>query len=288
MKTYNYKCKITELFNRFSLNLWKNRRGVTVLELLISVAIGAVVTTAAMSLYITEHNQMLSQSSVSDMQSSMRAATQELASKIRLAGYKVPDQSLAIKASNTNPDTIMIGFDAGMTCGPVTLSAAMPQPSAELKVAGDISCIEDGDVLFIYDPTTRFGENFVCTNVQQSAMHIQHNTTTLHESYPAGSIISMQHFVKYYIDNTNTAHPNLMIQTDLGTPAVYAENITNLNISYVLSSGTTVDVPSMISMVREVVIRVDARSDQTEKDLQNRYLTRTLVTRVKVRNLGIG
>jgi prepilin-type N-terminal cleavage/methylation domain-containing protein len=288
MKLHNYKFTIANLFNRFGSKLRKSQRGITMVELLISVAIGGVVTTAAMSLYITEHNQMLSQSSVSDMQSSLRAATQELASKIRLAGYKVPDVSMAIKASNTNPDTIMIGFDAGMDCGPVTLSNAMPQPSAELKVAGDISCIEEGDVLFIFDPNTKFGENFICTNVQQSAMHIQHNTTTLHESYPAGSTITKNHFVKYYIDNTNSAHPNLMVQTDLGAPVVYAENITNLNITYVLSSGAVVNVPPMISMVREVVIRVDSRSDQREKDLQNQYLTRTLVTRVKVRNLGIG
>jgi prepilin-type N-terminal cleavage/methylation domain-containing protein len=264
-----------------------NRKGVTMVELLIALAIGTIVTAAAMTLYIKEHSQLLVQNSVADMQSSLRAASQELASKIRLAGLRVPDQSLAIKASNTNPDTISIGFDTGMDCGPVTISSAMPMTSAELKVAGDISCINEGDTLFIYDPGTRFGENFVCTNVQRSAMHLQHNTTSLHESYPAGSTITRQHTVKYYIDQSNADHPNLMVQGDIGTPQIYAENITNLNLQYVLSSGSVVNVPGLVSMVREVIITVDARSDQRDKDLQNQYLTRTVTTRVKVRNLGI-
>jgi prepilin-type N-terminal cleavage/methylation domain-containing protein len=264
-----------------------NRRGMTIIELLISVAIGVIVTTAAMSLYITEHKQFLVQGSISDMQSSLRAASQELASKIRLAGYNVADPTMAIRASNTNPDTITIGYDPGITCGSIAVNNQMPQTSAELRVSGDLSCIEEGDTLYIYDPTTRYGENFICTNVQASAGHLQHNTTSLHESYPVGSRILRQNFFKYYIDATNAAHPNLMIQTGIGAPQIYAENISNLNLSYVMSSGAVVDVPSVVSMVREVIIRVNARSDQTDSDLQNQYRTRSLTTRVKVRNLGI-
>jgi hypothetical protein len=257
-------------------------------ELLISVAIGIIVTTAAMSLYITEHKQFLVQNSVSDMQSSLRAASQELASKIRLAGYNVADPTMAIRASNTNPDTITIGYDPGMTCGPVTISTQMPQSSTQLRVTGNLSCLTNGDTLYIYDSNTKYGEPFICTNVQGSSTPFTLTTSTsLHESYPIGSRILRQHFYKYYIDATNAAHPNLMIKTDIAAPQIYAENISNLNLSYVISSGTTVNVPSVISMVREVIIRVDARSDQTDSDLQNQYRTRSLTTRVKVRNLGI-
>ncbi|HBC45548.1 MAG TPA: hypothetical protein DCZ43_00735 [candidate division Zixibacteria bacterium] len=264
-----------------------NRRGMTIIELLVSLVIGIIVTTAAMSLYITEHKQLLVQGSISDMQSSLRAASQELASKIRLAGYKVPDPTMAIRASNTNPDTITIGYDGGIGCGPITINHQMPQTSAELRVDGDISCIEEGDTLYIYDPTTRYGENFICTNVQESAGHLQHNTTNLHESYPVGSQIMRENFFKYYIDATNPAHPNLMIQTGLGAPQIYAENISSLNLSYVMASGAVVDVPPAASLIREVIIRVNARSDQTDSDFQNQYRTRVLTTRVKVRNLGI-
>ena len=284
-KTITKKTGFFRHSSRFIYN--NNRSGITIVELLISVAIGVIVTTASMSLYITEHKQLLVQGSVSDMQSSLRAASQELASKIRLAGYKVPDPTMAIKASNTNPDTITIGYDAGTTCGPITINHQMPQTSAELRVDGDISCISEGDTLYIYDPNTRYGENFICTNVQESAGHLQHNTTNLHESYPVGSQIMRENFFKYYIDATNPAHPNLMIQTGIGAPQIYAENISNLNLSYVMSSGAVVDVPSVVSLVREVIIRVNARSDQTDSDLQNQYRTRVLTTRVKVRNLGI-
>lgn len=265
-----------------------NQNGFTIIELLIALAIAAIITGAAMSLYITENKQLMVQNSVSDTQSSLRAASSELASQIRLAGYNIPDVAMAIKASNTNPDSITIGINSGMPCGPVTLSAAMPQPSAELKVAGDISCINDGDTLYIYDPTTKFGENFICTNVQRAAMHLQHNTTDLHESYQSGSLILKQfHTIKYYIDRSTASHPNFMKSIDGGAASVYAENITNLNLRYVLSSGAIVDVPAMNNMVREVIISVDARTDASDNEFQTSYRTRSVTTKVKVRNLAI-
>jgi Tfp pilus assembly protein PilE len=265
-----------------------NRRGMTIIELLISLVIGIIITTAAMSLYITEHKQFLVQGSISDMQSSLRAASQELASKIRLAGYNIADPTLAIKASNTNPDTIMIGYGAGMTCGPITISQQMPQSTTQLRVTGSLTCLTNGDTLFIYDPNTKYGESFICTNVQGSTTPFTLTTnTSLHESYPIGSRILRQYFYKYYIDATNTAHPNLMVKVGLAAPQIYAENISSLNLSYVMASGAVVDVPPAASLIREVVIRVNARSDQTDSDFQNQYRTRALTTRVKVRNLGI-
>ena len=79
-----------------------------------------------------------------------------------------------------------------------------------------------------------------------------------------------------------------MIQVD-GSPAqIYAENITNLNLTYELSSGAVVDVPPVADMVREVVITVNARTDKADSEFSARqYRTRALSTRVKVRNLGV-
>jgi prepilin-type N-terminal cleavage/methylation domain-containing protein len=51
-----------------------DQKGFTVLELLIAVFMGGIVTAAAMSIYITEHKQLLVQDSITDAQSSLRAA----------------------------------------------------------------------------------------------------------------------------------------------------------------------------------------------------------------------
>jgi hypothetical protein len=109
----------------------------------------------------------------------------------------------------------------------------------------------------------------------------------LSKAYPQGSKILKIDRYKYYVDNSDANHPNLMIQVGAGAPQVFAENITNLDVRYVMSSGAIVDVPAVVDMVREVVFRVDARTEDADNEFFNQYRTRSLTTRVKVRNLGV-
>jgi len=192
-----------------------------------------------------------------------------------------------LAAFNTNPDTIAISYDGGALEG-VTINHPMPQPSAELRCDGDISGLNDDDWVYIYDPVADSGEFFLVTHVQAAAGHIQHNTMPLSRNYPVGSQVIMMNQFKYYIDNTDPNHPNLMMWTPQDGAQVYAENITNLNFRYVLSSGAVVDIPPIADMVREVIIEIDGRTDQADDEFLSDYRTRILDTRVKVRNLGMG
>lgn len=269
----------------------QNRKltGFTVVELLIAVFLAAIVTSAAMALYITQHKQLLVQDEISDMQAGVRAATSELATKIRMAGYRVPDPGISIRAANNNPDSIAIAFDTGEV-GDVRLSAAMTSVSAELQCNGySLAGISVNDWLYIYDPTARVGEYFLATTVQTSPPRIQHTGMNFSRNYPLGSQLFKIRRYKYYIDNTTDAnHPSLMIQVDNQAAQVFAEDITNLNITYKLSSGAIVDIPPVADMIREVLITVSARTDRSDSEFSARnYRARSLSTRVKVRNLGV-
>jgi len=262
--------------------------GFTIVELLISVILAAIVTSAAMGIYLTQHKQLLVQEDISDMQSSIRAAAAELATNIRMAGYNVPAGIPSLEAYNSNPDTIVIMFDTGGLQN-VSIDWPMPQPSAELRCDDDdLSGLHDGDWAYIYDPATQTGEFFLVTQVQYASGHIQHNTMPLSRAYPLGSILYRMNRFKYYIDRSDANHPNLMLDAVGVGPQVYAENITDLNFRYVLSSGAVVDVPPSVNMVREVIIEIDARTSDPDHEFQVDYRTRDLTTRVKVRNLGIG
>lgn len=263
-------------------------KGFTIIELLIAVLLAGIVTSAAMGIYITQHKQWLVQDDISDMQASIRAAAVELSTQIRMAGYNVPDGIPELEAYNTNPDTIVIIYDSA-DLEDVQIEHQMPLPSAELRCDGhDLTGIYDGDWVFIYDPGTRTGEFFEVSHVQYGSCHIQHNTMPLSRCYPAGSQVLKLNRFKFYIDNSDTAHPNLMIWAPGMGAQVYAENITNLNIQYVLSMGTVVDVPPVPDMVREVIFDIDARTDKADDEFETRYRTRSLTTRVMVRNLGVG
>jgi prepilin-type N-terminal cleavage/methylation domain-containing protein len=273
--------------SRFSSNS-RAIEGFTIIELLIALLLASIVTSAAMGIYITQHKQWLVQDGISDMQASIRAAAVELGTQIRMAGYNVPEGIPELEAYNTNPDTIAIAYDAG-NLENVQIEHEMPQPSAELRCDGhDLTGIYDGDWIFIYDPGTKTGEFFEVSQVQYSSSHIQHNTMPLSRCYPAGSQVLKLNRFKFYIDNSDTTHPNLMVWAPGMGAQVYAENITNLNIQYVLSMGTVVDVPPVPDMVREVILNIDARTDKADDEFETRYRTRSLTTRVMVRNLGIG
>jgi prepilin-type N-terminal cleavage/methylation domain-containing protein len=261
-------------------------KGFTIIELLVAVLLATIVTGAAMALYITQHKQLIVQDQVSDMQSSVRAAASEIVNQVRMAGFKVPNNFTSLMSSNTNPDTLFIAYNCDIN--DIHLSAAMPQTSAELKACdSDLTPLHDNEWAYIYDPNTKTGEYFYMTHVQYSSGHIQHNTMSLSKKYPAGSLILKMNFYKYYVDQSNHAHPNLMVTYNGQAAQIYAENITGLNFQYVLSSGTIVDVPTVQDMIREVIIRIDARTDQVDHEFASQYRTRTLTSRVKVRNLGV-
>jgi len=120
------------------MNIIKNNKGFTLLELLISASISVIIVGSALSVYLAQHKHLVIQDQISDMQQSVRAGMEELATKVRMAGYNVPSGMNSVTAYNTNPDSILIFYDSG-SLEDVTIDHGMPQPSAELRCDGDIS-----------------------------------------------------------------------------------------------------------------------------------------------------
>ena len=264
-----------------------NQRGFTLLELLIALVMTGVLVSAGYGVYINQHKGWMIQEQITTMQQNARVGMHELETKIRMAGYHLPGGFEPIYAKNTNPDTITVLFQNEFNCQ-APLEWAMPQPSAELRCDGhDVSCFTENTWAYIYDPFADTGEFFYITQVQTSSAHIQHNTTALSRSYPKGSIVTYMDLYKFYIDKSDTNHPNLMEQTVGQTPVVYAENIEDLQFRYSLASGVFVDVPPAASVIREVLISLTARTDKKDLQFAGQYRRRSLTSVVKVRNLGL-
>lgn len=262
-------------------------KGITLLELSIGILIAGVILSAAFSLYITQHKQFIVQGEISDVQSSIRAATAELASKIRMAGYQLPFGMQILQAYDTNPDSIILAY-ASPEFHDVKTEQDMPDSSAALLCDGhNLSNLREDEWAYIVDPILGTGEYFLVSGVDYSLSIIQHSDMALSHSYPAGSKVLKIVQFKYYIDMTDSNHTNLMRQQNDDAPQIFAENITDLQFRYLLSSLNVVDVPMYDRMIREVIISVNARTDKQDPDFQNQYRNRTLTTGVKVRNLGI-
>jgi len=261
--------------------------GFTLVELLIALLITGVVVSAGYGIYLTQHEGWIIQEQISNMQQNARAAMHELEARIRMAGYGLPGGFQPIYAANTNPDTITILFQNEFGCE-ATIEHSMPQPSSELRCDGhNVSCFEEETWAYIYDPFADTGEFFYITQVQVAASHIQHNTAPLSRRYPKGSTVMYVDMYKFYIDTTDTNHPNLMVQGVGGSPAVYAEDIEDLQFRYGLANGVFVDLPPSASVVREVLITLTARTERKDLQFAGEYRRRTLTSGVKVRNLGL-
>lgn len=265
----------------------RSDRGISLVEMLIAFALTGIVTTAVLKAYVTQHKNYMVQDDITTIQQNVRASIDELSKQCRMAGYALPLGLPSIEAANTNPDTITIVYhDDGCD---TYLSQAMPQPSSELKCGTDVSCFYDGQWVYIFEPDSGGGEFFEITHVQPSSQHLQHNTMTLSKKYNADAVILSLMKVKFYIDQTDPNHPNLMIALPGKTPKVYAENMTDLQFRYKLEDGNTVDVPIAVEDVREVIISVTGRSANPDPDKpeSQKYRTRSASTSVALRNLGV-
>jgi hypothetical protein len=271
------------------MKLRKNRllsiKGVSLIEALIALLMTGIITASVFKVYINQHKNWTIQGDVTDVQQNARAAIDELTRQIRMAGYELPLGLACIEAYNTNPDTIVINYSNG-GCDAV-IEHTMPNPSAELRCDGhDVSCFQDGQWAYIFQPDSGGGEFFLITHVQTAASHIQHNTMVLSKAYSKDAIVISLEQVKFFVDYSDSLHPNLMLQLPGQAPAVYSENIEDLQFQYRMKNGTIVDVPAIDTDIREVLITLVARTHNPDPDFtQNPYRRRSFTSRVNLRNL---
>jgi type II secretory pathway pseudopilin PulG len=262
-------------------------RGISLVEVLIALALTGIVTSAVLKAYVTQHKNYMIQGDITTIQQNARASVDEMSRQLRMAGYALPLGLPALVSADTDPDSVTVTYhDDGCD---TYLAAAMAGPSADLMCAADVSCFYDGQWVYIFEPDSGGGEFFEVTAVQTSTMALQHTTTSLAKAYSAGAVVLSLLRVQYYVDNTDTTHPNLMIKLP-GKPAqVYAEDISDLQFRYRLQDGSIVDVPVAIEDVREVLITVTGRSNMPDVDRPDseKYRQRTYSTSIALRNLGV-
>lgn len=262
------------------------------LEILIALVIMGIVTTSIFNLYLTQHKNYLIQEDVTNVQQNARASIDEIGRHIRMAGHGLPLEVAALRAVDADPDTIVVTY-RNDDCE-TFLSDAMPQPSAELKCGSDVSCFQEGQWAYIFEPDSGGGEWFEITHVQTGSNHLQHNTTVLSKKYAADAIVLSMSQVRFYVDTTTDPdHPSLMMAVPGRDPQVFATDIENLQFRYRMKNGVIVDEPVVVDDIREVIITLTARSAQEDPSFAeignhgDSYRRRTFTTSVYLRNVGI-
>lgn len=87
---------------------WKNTSGFTLVELLIVMLLGSVVTAAIYASFRSQHDSYIAQDQVAEMQQNLRSAMDIMSREIRMAGF---DPTLAARALPTPAGILMANSD---------------------------------------------------------------------------------------------------------------------------------------------------------------------------------
>ncbi|MFQ5453489.1 MAG: prepilin-type N-terminal cleavage/methylation domain-containing protein [Candidatus Zixiibacteriota bacterium] len=278
---------------KLDYNKQYNIAGFTLLEVLIAAVISGVVIMAAFSFYVTEHNNMISQHSISDMQQNLKASLSDITFEIRNAGAYIPDGILPIESSNSNPDSLTIryaGRGGSLPVGQQTLKL-QDQP-INVQLNANMSQFSTGDAVYLWYSSQTQGEWFTISNIVDNPgtgwKEIYHQGQELKfDPQPGDELVKLREAI-YYINAADTTQPLLMRALNGDSASVFAENIDDFQIFYYLSNLDTVDIVTANDTIFVVSVLFSARTNEVDFELADLQgdgrKHRTLSTEVLIRN----
>ena len=226
--------------------------------MLISTAIMLVVTGAIFTLMNPAQGNAQAQPEVADIQQRMRVGTDVLFKEIMMAGagpYQGPvtgrwsnffasivprrvgdvNADPVVGAGSFTTDKITLTYIPN-SYSQTTISAAMPTPSAELKVTAQPNCPSGQDLcgftegmdVIIFDTSGNW-DTFMITQVQDSAAHLQHRGQDLNYSYDVGASVTQVVSNTFYL---NRATNQLMKYDGHTTDVPLVDNVVGLTFQY--------------------------------------------------------
>lgn len=264
--------------------------GFTLVEVMTAMVIFTIAIVAVFSTFEFQQLSYSTQSRIAEMQQNLRMSVECLGRDIRMSGCLIPptvsinDNEITQRTirpvnSSSGPDEIYVlyAFDndayhpqvesvnlvAGVNS--ITFGAAVSIPYAV------------GDRLLISDGTN--GDILLVTAVPSATQLTLFAGPA--RSYVGATLYRMR-YARYYIDASNPAHPNLMVDRRNGqTPQPIADDIEDMQFRYAVDSDNNaiVDNSAVSSwadsisdanrwMIRQVYVELLARSRMSEKGWQ--------------------
>lgn len=205
----------------------RGQAGYSIIELLVSMAIMVTVTGTIFTLMSPAQGNSRTQPEVADMQQRMRVGNDTLFKELVMSGagayqgavtgalvnYFAP--ILPRRLGRINPDPATVFRDDTITLSYIpnsysqtSISAAMPNVSAELKVKTQTNCPADtanlcgfheGMEVIIFDTSGNF-DFFTITQVQDAAAHLQHRGQDMSVAYDIGASVTQIVSNTYYLN----------------------------------------------------------------------------------------
>jgi hypothetical protein len=237
--------------------------GFTLPEMLISTLIMITVTGAVFHLMNPAQGTFKAQPEVSDMQQRMRVAIDSMTKDLVMAGagtyagasagalynYMAPVMPYRMGTTSSDvtsgvfyrADTISLMY-VPPTPAQTTIRDSMPSVSSEIKVNRQANCppdkseslcgFEEGMRLIIFDGSGNW-DPMTVTQVQDEALHLQHQGQDLSVTYGPGSFITQAATHTYYLKSDTTAKTYQLMHYDgYKTDLPIVDNVVSLEFEY--------------------------------------------------------
>ena len=219
--------------------------GFTLVEVLIALSLTVLISAFVLKFYVSEHNNLIIQQNVTDMQQNLRACIQELSQRVMNAGANLPEGIIPVEAANSNPDTLTIRY--AQIGGTIDVGEHTQKNQASpIHVASgtDFSKFSVGQTVFFWHASQQQGEWFTVSNISTNNGtgwdEIYHQgQVLLYDPIPGDAAITLQE-VKFYVDASDTTNPLFMRELNGGAPQVYADNIYDFQVEFYLTNQDTV------------------------------------------------
>ena len=290
-----------------------NNKGFTLVELLMVCGMLGVVMAAIFTLYQTHQRSAYTQEEVVEVQQNLRIAMDSITRDIKMAGFLTPlPQTVTspLNAATANSLTINTGSEGGkyarITSNDQTVTLAL-NDIINLSVDSvdnfDSNDVNNSVVRIIrpQDNSQAVPVTFTVTGVRASLScgtaaapclilqarapgsgsinrndMIVRTGTTASETYP--------NTIAYSVTSTGECPSGQnCIQRDPGTAAIVANNITNLQFSYILDTGAETATPVDFSTIRAVRVTITGQTVTTTA-LSGGQATRQIASIVRIRN----
>jgi prepilin-type N-terminal cleavage/methylation domain-containing protein len=283
-------------------------KGLTLIELLIAMAISAILIAAIYRTFIGQQKTYTVQEQVADMQQNVRVAINKMMREIRMAGFGNVSSVLPIITIDGTFNNIINPSNGkdnikGQYDDQITIIGAFEKVSTlatEHAIGTNIIQLSD----LPKNALDLINRKYICiggleshtiTNVDASTSTITLSDNVVN-NFTVGTPVYKVKAITYRLrpDNSNPYMPVLTREdnTDGGGSQVVAENIENLQFRYILKDGTETDLPAAVDCpnIRMVRVTVNARTSMSDPEFKGGtagFRRRTIASNIQVRNMGL-
>ncbi len=244
----------------------RSERGMTLVELMAAMTIGAVLITLVLQFVVAQSESFIRNRENAEMQQEIRWAINFVADKLRLAGNGVPPTCGWPVIENVDggagPDSVsVLGSFKSLV---ITTTQTMGNEGSQVKI-DNTDGLEIGDLCVISDGT--FQEIFLATDVKDQ--HIWHDTflpwnddKKLDHRYVEGSSLTVVTHYSFFVATDDEGHSNLMVQTQAYPPQIILSDVDDFQIRFKMKNDAWIDdpYPDEIYDIRLIEISIRARS----------------------------